>query len=90
MTHALSGKKMFAVQMSKKTLSVLYTRVLRCCGGVKKKKIIFTSFEGKSYSDNPRSISEALHEMMPDARIYWLLVDAESKRDLLPNSSKAN
>ena len=32
----------------------------------------FISFSGKQYSDSPRAISEALHEMEPDVNIIWL------------------
>lgn len=35
------------------------------------KKIIFTSFEGKHYSDNPRAVSEKFHEMYPEYELEW-------------------
>lgn len=37
------------------------------------KKILFTSFGGKQYSDNPRAISEKMHELYPDFKIVWIL-----------------
>ena len=40
--------------------------------GVNPKKVIFSSFEGRSYNDNPRAISEKLHELCPEAEIVWL------------------
>ena len=35
-------------------------------------KVIFSSFEGRSYNDNPRYISEMLHERCPEAKIVWV------------------
>lgn len=35
------------------------------------KKIVFNSFGGKQYSDNPRAISEKMHELYPDYKIVW-------------------
>lgn len=34
--------------------------------------VLFISYGGKTYSDNPRAISEALHEKYPKAKICWL------------------
>jgi len=38
----------------------------------KEKSVFFASFRGQ-YSDNPRAISEKLHEMAPDVKIVWLV-----------------
>ena len=38
----------------------------------KEKSVYFASFRGQ-YSDNPRAISECLHEMAPDVKIVWLV-----------------
>lgn len=38
----------------------------------KKKSVFFASFRGQ-YSDNPRAISERLHEMAPEVKIVWLV-----------------
>jgi len=48
------------------------------------KKIMFESFHGEQYSDNPRAISEKLHEMHPDFEIVWALnrVSKEIKKIL--------
>ena len=40
--------------------------------GINPKKVVFSSFEGHSYNDNPRYISEKLHELCPEAEIVWL------------------
>lgn len=38
---------------------------------VRRNRILFSSFYGQHYSDGPRAISEAMHEMRPEAEIYW-------------------
>ena len=40
--------------------------------GINPQKVVFSSFQGQSYSDNPRYISEKLHELCPEAQIVWL------------------
>lgn len=49
-------------------------------------KVVFTSFAGTQYSDNPRAISEALHSMFPDIEIVWLI--KENKRKGVPDYIK--
>ncbi len=39
--------------------------------GVRKRRVLFSSFRGKGYSDSPRAISEALHALCPEAEILW-------------------
>lgn len=34
-------------------------------------KVVFSSYRGKNYSDNPRYISESLHSINPSLTIYW-------------------
>lgn len=52
------------------------------------KKVIFISFAGKQYSDNPRAISEKLHEMYPDFSIVWRINSNEQVKLLLPDYVK--
>ncbi|MDC7230368.1 MAG: CDP-glycerol glycerophosphotransferase family protein [Sphaerochaetaceae bacterium] len=61
--------------------------IQRICG-VKKKKVVFKSFSGKSYSDNPRAISEKLHDMAPSYEIVWLFNDPKSKEAIVPKYVK--
>ena len=49
------------------------------------KKVLFQSFAGKQYSDNPRAISEKLHEMFPEYKIIWKLDEKKDKYKVLPN-----
>ena len=51
--------------------------------GVRPEKVLFTSFKGKSYSDSPRYISEALHAIRPELEIVWQLAD-EADRSAVP------
>ncbi|MDL2206590.1 CDP-glycerol glycerophosphotransferase family protein [Eubacteriales bacterium OttesenSCG-928-N13] len=48
-------------------------------------KVVFSSFSGKSYSDSPKAISEALHQIRPDADIVWLFRDGASKANIIPD-----
>ncbi|RND01829.1 CDP-glycerol glycerophosphotransferase family protein [Lysinibacillus halotolerans] len=51
----------------------LYKLVFQFVGllPAKKKRIIFESFLGKQYSDNPRAIYEYIKETYPDYELYW-------------------
>ncbi len=51
---------------------------------IKNKKVVFSSYAGKQYSDNPRAISEKLHEMYPEVDIVWLMNDSEKTKYKLP------
>ncbi len=50
---------------------VLASRILHGVGD----DVLFISYGGKAYSDNPRAISEALHDRCPEAGISWLIKD---------------
>lgn len=41
----------------------------------KKNSVVFVSFNGKQYSDNPKAISETLHNTHPTIKIIWLFKD---------------
>ncbi len=49
------------------------------------KKVLFQSFDGKQYSDNPRAISEKLHELFPDYKIVWKLDNKNDKYGIIPD-----
>ena len=46
--------------------------VSRALRGIDPDKVVFSCFQGRNYGDNPRYISERLHERCPEARIVWL------------------
>ncbi len=54
-------------------------RVLGGAGGLEQ-TVVFECYGGKHYSDNPKAISEKLHELYPEFRIVWG-VSAESLRE---------
>lgn len=49
--------------------------------GVQPRRVFFSSFKGKAYSDSPRYISEALHALRPDLELVWQLSDASQAPD---------
>src|SRR5699024_7122590 len=58
----------------KKHLFAMYKRVFSFLGRILPKKenlIIFESFLGKQYSDNPRALYEYLKLHYPDYKMYW-------------------
>ncbi len=50
----------------------LLVRGGRLLKGIDPDKVVFCCFQGRSYGDNPRCISERLHERCPGAKIVWL------------------
>jgi CDP-glycerol glycerophosphotransferase len=57
--------------------------------GVNEKDIVFISFCGKSYSDNPRAISEKLYRLDPEFNIYWMFINPKEKETILPEYIKS-
>ena len=53
--------------------------------GIDPRKVVFSSFRATTYSDNPKCISERLHELCPDAEIVWLFREPEKKRAIVPD-----
>ncbi|MBQ3574737.1 MAG: CDP-glycerol glycerophosphotransferase family protein [Clostridia bacterium] len=62
----------------------LYRNAVMACArlrhGIDKDLAVFSAFDSRSYNDNPRYISEALHEKKPDAKIVWLFKDVEKAK----------
>lgn len=52
------------------------------------KKVLFSSFCGKQYSEDPRAISEKLHQMFPEYKIVWYLNNKEKNKIILPKYIK--
>ena len=52
----------------------------RLLHGIDGNMVVFSSFDGRSYNDNPRYISEALHELRPQTKIVWLFKDVNAAR----------
>lgn len=49
------------------------------------KKIVFMSFLGRQYSDNPRAISEKMHALYPEFRLVWVLNGSIDWKDRVPD-----
>lgn len=61
----------------------LYRNAVMACArlrGIDRNLAVFSAFDSRSYNDNPRYISEALHALKPDAKIVWLFKDVEKAR----------
>lgn len=75
-------------------LASAYRYLLVRCGrllkGIDPDKVVFCCFQGRSYGDNPRVISERLHELRPRTKIVWLFTREAAARvkDTLPDYVK--
>ncbi len=64
-----------------------YTRVYSWFHPIEK-KILFVSFGGKQYSDNPRAISEKMHELYPEFELVWAINSDAQNNELIPGYVK--
>lgn len=78
-----STQKRIKVKLNKAFLN-RYMRVYQLLKGIDSKKVVFSSFNGKTYSDNPRAISEKLHEMDSSLDIVWMFNDPEERKEFVP------
>lgn len=51
-------------------------------------EVLFMSFNGQQYSDNPKAVSQKLHELYPQYRIVWAVRDKEKMQKLVPEHIK--
>ena len=68
MNNPLSKSKVLIANTAIRMKMILFS-----FGKPLEKKIVFDSFNGKQYSDNPRAISEYIHDHYPDYQIVWKL-----------------
>ena len=61
--------------------AMLWPRLLH---GIDKNLVVFSAYKMRTYSDNPRYISEKLHELRPQTDIVWLLHDVEAAKKQYP------
>ena len=59
-------------------------RACRAIFGIDARRVLFSSYAGGGYSDNPRAVSEALHALRPDLTIQWELLPG-APRDEVPD-----
>lgn len=69
----------------KRILCKICVNGFRALYGVDSRKVMFISFSGKSYSDNPKAISEALHKLRPDIHFVWGIKKPNKKIGVLPD-----
>lgn len=50
-----------------------------------RKRVVFISFNGKQYSDNPKYISKKLHELSPKTKQIWFFVNPDKMREDIPD-----
>lgn len=53
-----------------------------------KNEVLFMSFNGTQYSDNPKAISIKLHELYPEYQIVWAVSDKEKMQKIMPEYIK--
>ena len=71
----------------KKVPYPLLSAYMRWCHrryGIDRDKVFFSSYDGTLFNDNPRAVAEALHRMMPEAKLVFRL-DAKGRRMALPD-----
>lgn len=76
------------MQFKKKIMKILkdcYISAYRRTHAVQTSRVLFNSFDGRSYSDNPRAISEKMHELYPETEIVWFL---KHKSEVVPDYVK--
>ena len=76
--------KLDYIRELKNILTRLYTRTYAAFHPIEK-KILFDSFGGKQYSDNPRAICERMHEIFPDYDLVWVNNDIADKYQIIPS-----
>lgn len=67
------------------TFRTLYMLANRAIRGIDRDKIVFSSFNARTYGDNLKPVSEKLHEMRPKAKIVWMFREPASKKALVPD-----
>jgi len=70
--------------MVKQKIKFQVMRLLHALFPLQSNKVLFFSFSGSTYSDNPKAISLKLHELYPEVRQVWIFSNPEMKRDLVP------
>ena len=80
--HILKIKPLYRALMKARWVGGRWTmRLCHALWGVKGKRVFFSSFIGRDYSDSPARICEALHALRPDAELVWQLKRPEDAPD---------
>lgn len=68
----------------KYTLLNYLLRVFHLLFRVRNNRILFNSFDGRSYSDNPRCISEELYRLYNNSFEYIWVINGDNERKVIP------
>lgn len=74
--------------MIKSVIINLYMIICRILFRVNKRTVLFESFSGKTYSDNPRALSEMMHLVKPELKILWVFNEPKEKEGKIPKYVK--
>ena len=66
------------MNLIKKIINAIIKVIFRFFAKIDNNEILFISFNG-DYSDNPKYVSQAIHELDPNKKIYWILRDLNNK-----------
>lgn len=83
----MSLKIFFDLKVREKACYLLM-RIFSHLSPIKQNKVFFLSFSGKSYSDNPKAISEALYSLMQNKIDYVWAFRPEAELTYLPDYVK--
>ena len=75
---------MFLKQSIRRLLRTIYISLCRMFYGVDMEQVVFLSFSGRAYSDNPKAICDCLHTIMPQAKIQWIFTGNKVVEKKLP------
>lgn len=83
-------KKVFEKLKSKikNILFVLIKPLLLILSKANKERVVFVSFGGTQYSDNPKAISEYLHKTHPEIKQVFLIKDVKKLKGIMPKYVK--
>lgn len=79
--HCSTSKKDKVLNLIVKIYMFLSNKIL----GIQENKVVLSSYAGKAYSDNPKVISEKLHEEDPNLEIVWVFNKVDEKKDIVPS-----
>ena len=67
----------------KKTIKIFYN-IFSKTVRIRSKRVLFISYSGKTYSDNPKAVSQALHELDKSVELVWVFNGSGKDKSDLP------
>lgn len=84
MIFLLKGYIMNIKRIVRNICRMVYIYSCRLIYGIDCNLVVFQSFNGKAYSDNPKAVCNYLHEIMPHVKIQWIFMDGSAAKEKLP------